>query len=304
MAKRLSGLGRGLSALIPQRGETSDQAKPVPAQAVSAATVAVVEASVEGGAVGNGAREISVKDISANPEQPRVMFRHQELEDLMNSIKEHGIIQPLMVSPKDDGTYELIAGERRFRAANMLGLKTVPVTIRSADAHDKLLLALIENIQREDLNPVEEARGYMRLAQEFSFTQETIAKKVGKARSTVANAIRLLDLPQEIQDAIAGGLVSAGSARAILGLKDEKSRIKLFKRLVGSKLSTREVEAGVRKKRGISRKDPSVLAAEEELRNIFGTRVEVRKKDGKGTVAITFHSDEEYEALLKRFLTA
>lgn len=303
MAKRLSGLGRGLGALIPQKEETSKQTARTDVRTASTEVIAKTVTEPPNGSRTDD-REISVKDISANPEQPRVMFRHQELENLMNSIKEHGIIQPLTVSPKDDGTYELIAGERRFRAANMLGLKKVPVTIRSVGAHDKLLLALIENIQREDLNPVEEAKGYMRLAQEFSFTQEQIAKKVGKARSTVANAVRLLELPQEIQDAISDGSVPAGSARAILGLKDEKSQLKLFRKLVGSKLSTREVEAGVRKKRSPSRKDPAVVAAEEELRNIFGTRVEVKKKDGKGIVSISFHSDEEYEALLKRFLIA
>lgn len=300
MVKRISGLGRGLGALIPQKEEISKQKQQVPTHV---ATAVVAGPPFESGVGGNGSREISVKDISANPDQPRVTFRHQELEHLMNSIKEHGIIQPITVSPKDDGKFELIAGERRLRAANMLGLKMVPVTIREVQGHDKLLLALIENIQREDLNPVEEAKGYMRLAHEFLLTQEQIAQKVGKARSTVANTVRLLDLPQEIQDAIAGGLVPAGSARAILGLKDEKSQLKLFRKLVGSKLSTREVEAGVRKKRGSTRKDPAVVAAEEELRNIFGTRVDVKKKDGEGAVTITFHSDEEYEALLKKFLT-
>jgi ParB family chromosome partitioning protein len=290
-SKRMSGLGRGLGALIPQ--------KSAPAAASTEAASAVPVQKEDGAAPAGSPLQIPVSSITANPEQPRAVFRHQELEDLMNSIREHGILQPLTVTQRPGGGYELIAGERRFRAAKMLGLTHVPVTVRTADAHDKLLLALIENIQREDLNPLEEARGYERLVEEFGLTQEQVSKKVGKARSTVANAMRLLALPQEVRDAIAAGIVPAGSARAMLALPDTESQLAFFRKLLAGTMSTREVEAGVRRESGkAGRKDPALLADEELLRNSLGTRVEVKKRGGRGTIVITFYSDEEYSGLV------
>ncbi|HTM68713.1 MAG TPA: ParB/RepB/Spo0J family partition protein [Candidatus Binatia bacterium] len=294
MSKKLSGLGRGLGALIPQRPASA------PASAQPQAATAVRED--DGVVRGTGVLNVPISAISANPEQPRAVFRHQELEDLMNSIREHGIIQPLTVSARPGGGYELIAGERRFRAAKMLGLSTVPVTVRNnADSKDKLVLALIENIQREDLNPMEEARAYDRLMGEFGLTQEIVAQKVGKARSTVANMLRLLGLPEEIRDAIAAGVVPAGSARAMLALPDDASRIAFFRKLVAGHLSTRDVEAGVRRENGVAaKKDPAILGAEETLRNALGTRVEIKKRGGKGAFIVSFYSDEEYGELLRR----
>lgn len=292
MSKKLSGLGRGLGALIPQKPMVTAGVQPDAATPVQ---------SSDAGVRPSGTLNVPVSAIVANPEQPRAVFRHQELEDLMNSIREHGIIQPLTVTARPGGGYELIAGERRFRAAKMLGLATVPVTVRTAEVQEKLVLALIENIQREDLNPMEEARGYDRLVSEFGMTQEEVSKKVGKARSTVANVLRLLELPQEVREAIAAGIVPAGSARAMLALPDDESRLAFFRKLVAGGMSTREVEAGVRKATGTAaKKDPAIAGAEESLRNALGTRVEIKKRGGKGQIIVSFYSDEEYGNLLEK----
>jgi ParB family transcriptional regulator, chromosome partitioning protein len=288
MANKISGLGRGLGSLIPPKVD-----RPT---AVSSSGTAVALA----GRPENRVVFVPVAEIVANPEQPRLVFRHHELEDLTNSIREHGIIQPLVVSQKPGGGYELIAGERRLRAARILSLPTVPVIVRSVSARDKLLLALIENIQREDLNPLEEAKAYSKLVSEFNLTQEGVSQKVGKARSTVANTLRLLELPDEIQQAVAAGTISAGSARAILGLKDDKSRLAFFRKLIGEAATTRQVEAGVRHAGTKKRKDPALLAVEEQIRNKLGTRVEIKKRGGKGSVVISFFSEEEYQALVKQ----
>ena len=292
MSKKLSGLGRGLGALIPQRPVASAAPQPQAATAVR---------EDDGDTRGQRLLNVPVSVIAANPEQPRAVFRHQELEDLMNSIREHGILQPLTVTARTGGGYELIAGERRFRAAKMLGLATVPVVVRAADNHDKLVLALIENIQREDLNPMEEARAYDRLMGEFGLTQEVVAQQVGKARSTVANTLRLLALPEEVREAIAAGVIPAGSARAMLALPDDASRLAFFRKLVAGHLSTRDVEAGVRRENGVAaKKDPAILGAEETLRNALGTRVEIKKRGGKGAFIVSFYSDEEYAELLRK----
>lgn len=280
--KKFSGLGRGLGALIPQ--------KPSAPAPLAASSVTERE----------GAFEIRVDDIMANPEQPRLVFSHGEIEDLMNSIKEHGILQPLVVTKRAGGGYELIAGERRFRASKMLGLESVPVVVRTADTHDKLLLALVENVQREDLNPLEEARAYDRLMAEFGMTQEDVARRVGKARSTVANTVRLLDLPQEIRDAISAGAVPAGSARAILSLGDDKSRLAFFRKMLAGRMSARDVERGVRQIAGGGRRDPAMLAAEERLRAVVGAKVEIKNRNGKGSIVVAFGSEEDLEEIMRR----
>ena len=290
-SKKLSGLGRALGALIPQRA-------PAPSSSDSAAQAVGLEQRRE--RTDTGPMQVPISAIVANPQQPRVQFKHHDLEDLMNSIKEHGVIQPLIVSLRPGGGYELIAGERRFRASKMLGLATVPVVVRIADATEKLVLALIENIQREDLNPLEEARAYGRLLSEFNMTQEMVAKQVGKARSTVANTVRLLDLPTEVQDAISAGIVQAGSARAMLALPDRDSQLDFFRKLIAGKMSSREAEAGVRKAGGRSRKSPALLADEEALRETLGTKVEIKNRNGKGSIVISFFSDEEYGSVMKK----
>ncbi|MDD5252140.1 MAG: ParB/RepB/Spo0J family partition protein [Patescibacteria group bacterium] len=274
MNKRPSGLGRGLGSLIP--------AKPAAATAVADKP-------------GSGVSQVPVSAIVVNPEQPRSHFRTPEMEDLAASIKEHGIIQPLVVSARPEGGYELVAGERRLRAAKLAGLNSVPVVVRPSvgSNQEKLVLALIENIQRADLNPIEEGSAYRKLVDDFGFTQEEVAKKVGKARPTVANAIRLLDLPEEIRQAVASGEISAGTARAILGLKDDAARLAYFRKIMGRKATTREAEQDVRRAGG-ERRDAAVEAIEDELRHRLGTKVEIKKRGGKGSIVISFFSEEEY----------
>jgi ParB family chromosome partitioning protein len=290
MAKRLAGLGKGLGALIPQK---SQETAVEPRSEV--ATVSPAPTEEKGSLL-----HVPIDSVVANTEQPRSTFGHRELEELVESIREHGILQPLTVSPKSGGGYELIAGERRLRAARMLGLKTVPVVIRTAEAHDRLILALIENLQREDLNALEEAKAYTRLISEFGLTQENVSKKVGKARSTVANTVRLLELPSEIQEAISAGKVSAGSARALIGIEDKRRQMKLFRKLVSGGLSVRQTEKEVRRTKTPRKKDPALAAAEERLRNALGSRVGLSERGGKGKITIDYHSPEERERLVER----
>ncbi len=300
-ATKKTGLGRGLGSLIPQGGDSTgaavkerakDRSETVRARDDENVTVAAVEAVFE----------IELADIVANPDQPRVSFGHQELEELTDSIREHGILQPLAVTPVDDGGYEIIAGERRFRAAKMAGLKSVPVVVRKTDPKEKLVLALIENIQREDLNPIEEARAYERLTRDFGMTQEDVAKKVGKGRSTVANLMRLLDLPEEILRAVETGKVSAGSARALIGVTDDRERMRMFRKLVSGGMTTRDVESGARQATGKGKKDPSVAAVEEDLRDRYGTKVAVTNRQGKGRITMNFYSEEEFKDLVGKLL--
>jgi len=291
-----------LGALIPQGNGGIAVAEKARSKNVTVSKSAMREQDDGSVAVVGSVTEILISEIVANPEQPRVSFGHQELEELTQSIREHGILQPLAVSPKDGGGYEIIAGERRFRAAKMAGLAAVPVVVRKTGGEEKLVLALIENIQREDLNPIEEARAYGRLTSEFGLTQEEVAKKVGKARSTVANILRLLDLPEEIRRAVESGVVSAGSARALIGLADDDERMRLFRKLVAGRMTTREAEAGARNAAGKSRRDPSASAVEEDLRAKFGTKVSVTKKQGKGKIAMSFYSEEEYKGLVEKLL--
>ncbi|MFH1047429.1 MAG: ParB/RepB/Spo0J family partition protein [Patescibacteria group bacterium] len=300
VTKKKSGLGRGLGALIPQANSrvvtrevnTEDTANEDVSRVISAATPTE----------DSGVFEISLSEIQANIDQPRTAFSHQAMEELTESVRQHGILQPLAVTPLGAGRYELIAGERRLRAAKMAGLKSVPVYVRSTGGVDKLVLALIENIQREDLNPVEEARAYRRLTDEFNLTQEEVSTQVGKARSTVANTLRLLDLPDEMLDAVATGVVSAGNARALLAVSDPKSRLKMFRKMLAGKMTVREAEAGAQKNSNRTRKDPQMLATEEDLREAYGTKVQVTSRGGKGKIILQFFSDEEYERLLKKLL--
>jgi ParB family chromosome partitioning protein len=290
MKKKPSGLGRGLGALIPNH-----EASAVPAAAKEPDTE--TKATAE-----DTPLEVALDRIAPNPEQPRRVFKEAELDELMQSIREHGILQPLVVNPVGGGNYELVAGERRLRASKMLGLEKVPVFIRrTSGSRDNLVLGLIENLQRQDLNPVEEARAYERLADEFNLTQDAIAKSVGKGRSTVANTMRLLSLPQAIQDAIADGRMTQGSARAILALPSHTKQMAFFEKMMKhSGITTRDVEAGVREAAGRKRRDTTMAAAEEELRDHLATKVDIRKKGGSGNVTIHFYSEEEFNELYRR----
>ena len=251
-----------------------------------------------------GAFEIAVEDVRPNRYQPRKIFNDLKLTELVNSIREKGVVQPIIVQKSDSG-YELIAGERRWRAAQKAGLNKIPAIIREVSSEESLELALIENIQRENLNPIEEARAYQRLSDEFYQTQEDIAKKIGKDRSTVANFLRLLKLPKEIQDSISNEELTMGHARALLSLDSAKEQISLKDRIIKRKMSVREVESYVNRsreaKKESSKKKVDIFKdrLEGELQRFFGTEVNILKARNKGKIEIIFYTDEDLERIIE-----
>ncbi|MFH1405167.1 MAG: ParB/RepB/Spo0J family partition protein [Patescibacteria group bacterium] len=278
-------LGKGLSSLIPQQKSKKVRHK-------------------ETGSSKDKIWHIPLSEIVPNAEQPRKEFSHKEMEDLVNSVKKYGVIQPITVAENSDGGYELIAGERRFRASQISGMASIPAMVRSATQQEKLELALIENIQRQNLNPIEEAFAYKRLVDEFGLKQQEVADSVGKNRSTIANTMRLLDLPDEIQKALMENHISFGKARAILSLKDEREQIAMFKSMIGEGVTVRDVERGVAKKgqksrKGSVRRDPNILAQESLLEERLGTKVRISQKGEKGVITIEYFSKEELGRLLK-----
>lgn len=280
MAKR-TGLGKGLDALIP-----AGQATP--------------------SGDGSGVTHIPVDLIQRNPRQPREKFDLEELENLAASIREHGIIQPLIVSPGKNGIYILIAGERRLQASRKAGLKTVPVVVRHATDQQLLELALIENVQRADLNPVEEAEAYQHLAREFKMSHETIAQRVGKSRVAVTNTLRLLDASAAVKQALVDGRITEGHARAILGLSAKAQEV-LLNQIINLDLSVRSTEVlarkysgqkpAVKKRTGAS---AEVSDIEKRLRSSLGTKVALKHGKKGGTVTIYYYSDEELDSLLEK----
>ena len=290
---RQSGLGRGLGAIITPRKDKVDEPRP--------------EADVADRQIARDSQgqqmvlEIPLDRIARNPQQPRQHFDHTQLEDLILSIKEHGIIQPLVVTRRTDGGYELIAGERRLRAATIAGLKTVPAIVRQAEDQEKLELALIENVQRQDLNPIEEAIAYRRLMNEFSLTQDQVSQKVGKSRPQVANAVRLLQLPEEVQHAMIEGRISASNGRTLLSLPDERERLKLFHAMLDQNFTVRQTEARVPHRRSHSVVDPNVAAAEDNLRTKLNCHVQIKRDArGQGEIRLKFYSDEELRSLIEK----
>lgn len=252
-------------------------------------------------------RTLPLKAIVPNPMQPRRVFSESELTDLAASIRENGLLQPLVVRPRpgSDHRFELVAGERRFRALGTLDWKEAPVIVRDADDETLLVLALVENLQREALNPLEEAEGYEALADQFGMKQKEIAKAVGKDRSTVANLLRLLGLPPSIRKLVEAGDLTQGHARALLSLDDPVRAAELARKAAAEGWSVREVERrvsgkGRRKKKEPEPKDPIVLALEEGLRSHLQTRVEIREKRGdKGTIEIAYHGADDFERLFE-----
>lgn len=252
--------------------------------------------------------EVELEKIVPNEYQPRRIFNEEKLRELAESIKEHGIIQPLVVVARSDGSYEIIVGERRFRAAKLAGLSKVPVFVNPAISSEaKLELALIENIQRADLNPIEEAKAFQRLHAEFNLSVSDIAKRVGKDVSTVSNLLRLLNLPAEIQRALVEELITEGQARPLLTLRDKEEMSQMFKIVIREQMKVREIEKRVReiRERKIKVKDmftpdPFVESLENMLRNKFGTRVEVNKSAKGGKITIEFYSDEELNNIISK----
>jgi ParB family chromosome partitioning protein len=243
---------------------------------------------------------VSIGSIRPNSRQPRIHFDHAELESLVHSIREHGIIQPLVARQLPDGGYELIAGERRLRAAQMLGLSNVPVIVRDIkDDRDKLLVALVENLNRQDLNAIEEAQAYSQLADEFGFTQDLIAKKVGKARPTIANMLRLLKLPADIQKAVMNGVISTAQAKVLASIDEPAAQQKMYNAMLGGGVTVRVAEEAVREKRTTL---PNAQAASdaEALRVKLGTKVVISGAGLKGQIRLSYFSSEEYGELLKK----
>jgi len=285
-------LGKGLGSLIPQQSKKTGRK--------------TIRKQTGGGShtPGDQLWQIPLTEISPNTEQPRKDFSHAALEELVSSIKKHGVLQPVVVTEKEDGSYELIAGERRFRASQIAGKTAIPAIVRGATEQEKLELALIENIQRQDLNPIEEAFSFQRLIDEFGLTQEEVAEQVGKSRSAVANTTRLLGLPDVIQKALVDGKISTGKARALLSLKEEREQISVFKQMLAGEMSTvRDVEGvvaskGQKSRKGSVRRDPNLQAQEQLIEDRLGSKVRITQKGERGTIIIEYHDSGELKRLL------
>jgi len=249
--------------------------------------------------------ELDIDQLKPNPLQPRLKFSQNSIEELSRSIKESGVLQPIIVSPEGDG-YRIIVGERRWRAAQRIGLKKIPVLIRTMSNEKQLEASLIENLHREDLNPLEIALAYQKLIQELGLTQEEIAQKVGKDRSSVTNYLRLLRLPQEIQDCLGEGKISMGHARALLSLEDPQTQVSLCQQLIEENLSVRDVEKMIQRlKRKPSAKksreaDPDLLALQEELLKVLGTKVSIRGTQDKGVIKVYYFSMEDLDRIYEK----
>lgn len=256
----------------------------------------------------NGDKLVNINDIEPNREQPRKFFDEEALKELADSIAMHGVIQPLLVRPLSDGGYQLIAGERRWRASRMAGLSQVPVVVKEMTDEEAMELALIENLQREDLNPIEEAEGFKILMDTYSFTQEQAAEKVGKSRPAIANALRLLSLPEAVLDMVKQGIISSGHARTLIPLTDENLIIKLAEEISQKELSVRETERIVKtlmkpkseivKKK--SKRDPYYDECEIAIREELGRKAKISvSKGNKGSIEIEFFSKEDLQSILE-----
>lgn len=285
MTRKRPGLGKGLDALIPMMEETY-AASP------------------------SGAQEVAVEKITPNPRQPRRHFDQENLSELAASITEHGVIQPLIVTQgMQAGDYVLIAGERRLQASKQAGLKTVPVIVREASDQDRLELALIENVQRTDLSPLETAEAYQQLNDVFGLSHGEIAKRVGKSRTAVTNTLRLLNLPPSVQRAILDGKISEGHARALLGLPTPQSQAAALSTVLEKELNVRQTEVLVRKLVGEKfvaaqkpENPPEIKALEERLQTALGTKVRLTHGAKGGTITVHYYSNEELDGLLGKFL--
>jgi ParB family chromosome partitioning protein len=280
------GLGKGLGALLPEMDSESNN---------------------------NFSTEIDINQISPNPYQPRHDFPDDKLTELADSIKNHGIIQPLVVR-QVNGKLQLIAGERRLRAAKLAGLASVPVVIKDLSDQNMMEVAIVENIQRENLSPVEEAEAYRRLMNEFYLTQDDIAKKVGKSRPAIANTLRLLNLPSEVQTDLSSGTLTMGHARALLALKTAEEQKAVWAQIQLQQLSVRETEEMIRKinepkivsretkvvKTETAPRDPNVVVVEEELQHILGTKVTIKRKGKTGKIEIDYYSEDDFERICEK----
>lgn len=302
-AVKKGGLGRGLDALF---ADVPVKEPDEPKSGVVKETPTELKESVK---ESDAVKYIKIHDIMPNTNQPRKTFNEEKIEELAASIKEHGIIQPIVVRKHKKG-YEIVAGERRWRAAMKAELSVVPCLIRELDDEQNMLIAIIENMQREDLNPIEEAEGLLQMTDTFGMTQEQVSKSVGKSRPYITNAMRLLKLPPYIRESISEGVLTAGHGRTLITVSDEEKREKLFKKIVEEGLSVRETEKLVssesktKKKKPLKkRKNPDVLLVEEELKNIMGTKITINGNSHKGKIEIDFYSGEELERIIDMLKT-
>lgn len=297
-------LGRGLSALLSSGRhveEALNKEIPLTPRPTTGEPVAASSSTEKGVVFAETAR------LVPNRFQPRVQFDEEALKDLVASIREKGVLAPILVRPAQGGRYEIIAGERRFRAAQQLKLARVPVVVRDVDDREALVLSIVENVQREELNPIEEARAFERLTKEFSLTQEEVARAVSKDRSTVANMLRLLTLPAEVQKVIASGRLSFGHGKALLGLDSVAQQVKLTQLVLSNSLSVRELEnyiasnkpAGARSRKAPKDKDPHVADVEKQLQHAYGTKVRIFDLKKRGRIQFEYYSSQDRDRVLK-----
>lgn len=287
-----NGLGRGLSSLIPKKINKT----------------AINKSDVADGVVSDVDKDrilqVEADKIAINPMQPRKQFSDYHMDELVNSVKEYGIIQPLIVSVSSDGDYELIAGERRLRASKIAGLEKVPVIVRDVNSQEKLEVALIENIQRKDLNSIELAGAYRKLTDEFDLTQEEVADRVGKSRSVITNTLRMLNLPEEIQLALIGGKITEGHAKYLVGIDTEAKQMNLFRKIVHNSLSVSDTDKESKRMGGTKAARIKINYADKDkefaLREFFGAKAEIKRKGRGGQIIIDFYSDEELEEMINK----
>ena len=282
MGKKFA-LGKGLSALIPE------------------------DVVVESGQDNKSGILIPLNEIKNDNNQPRKSFDNDKIAELTESIKTHGIIQPLILRKSDDGFYIIVAGERRWRAAKMAGLKDVPAIVMELSEKEVLEISLIENIQRQDLNPIEEALAYKKLLSEFELTQEDLSKRIGKSRTAITNTMRLMNLDSRVQQYIIEGIITEGHGRALLGIKDEEIQYELSQKVIDENLSVRELERLVKKivegknkeeKSAITELNPYYKEIKNQLQNYFGTKVNISNKNSKGKIEIEYYSEDDLQRIL------
>ena len=277
MAKKSHGLGRGLDALLPEADES----------------------------LAGGVQEIAIGDIDPNPDQPRRVFQEESIAQLAQSIREQGVLQPILVTPEDGGRYRIVAGERRWRASRAAGLDVVPCLVRDLDVIQQMEIALVENLQREDLNPIEAARGIRSLMQQCGYTQEAVANRLSKSRPAVANLLRLLTLPEEVMALVEKGALSAGHARVLAGMEDDAAKLALARETVEKGYSVRQLEA-LAASRKVEPKKPAparralpaeLSELESRVRETLGVRATLSGTAKKGKIVLQYYSQEELEHL-------
>jgi ParB family chromosome partitioning protein len=298
------GLGRGLGSLLKLDDEPVESSKPA-AKSPDKIDLKSPKSDIDPEMM---IHKILVENLYPNSEQPRKVFNEEALVELTNSIKEQGIMQPIVATKKSANKFEIIAGERRWRAAQRCGLKEVPVILRKVDEQNKLELSIIENIQRDDLNPIEEGEAYLLLAQKYKLTQKDIAQKVGKDRATVANLIRITALASKIKDKVVEGKISLGHAKVLLSVEDKQMQIKLAEKVERLNLSVRATESMVKNalnpeaKEKTNKHEAAYRDIEDQLKRQFGTKVKIDEKSGKGKIELSFHTLGQFNGLIDKLL--